>query len=248
MICGRPLWCTGPSKNSQMSIGSSRDRDSASRYSPEVRRSGLLFPIEEKHEVGSGRDLLFAKRVQHGEYRGNRRFVVTGRSRIEPPFRIDRLAVFGHRPRFAASLHRGRVERRLERRMRPRLRIHRLAVVVDVDPERARRARHGQRAVDDGRRAIHAEQLRLHAGGLQLVADVRGGPLDIRGIARAIGIGQQGREVAQDARAIGLAVARDDVGAGLRGEDGGQRDGDRTGHDQAVTRSHGGDYASLSAR
>jgi hypothetical protein len=78
--------------------------------------------------------------------------------------------------------------------------------------QRPRRAWNGQRREDEGRRAVHPQQFRLHAGGLHLVADVGGGALDVGRVTRAIRIRKHLGKLADDARGVGVAIARGHVG------------------------------------
>ena len=188
----------------------------------EVWRPSFLFAIEEEDEVRAGRHPALPESPKHWQERGNGRLVITGRSRVDPALWIDSSSVAWKWPGLAADLPRRRVERRLERRMRPLRRIDGLAVVVHVDAERARGARHDQLAIDDGRRPINTEQLGAHPDTLKLVADVGRGALDVLGVLRAIGIREERDEVAEDRRLMLLPVCARDIdaalGRGHRGE------------------------------
>ena len=130
----------------------------------QMRRSGLFFALEEKSDVRIDRDLARPQRVERCADGDDRRLVVSGRTRVEPPFGIEFL-IFGRErnvPPF--RFERRRTQRRFERiAADPFRRLDRLPVVMNVKDQRARRARRIDFAVDDGRRFGDFEQAGLDA-------------------------------------------------------------------------------------
>src|SRR5215813_140128 len=57
----------------------------------QMRRPGLFLALEEKSDVRINSDLARLQRVERGAYGDDRRFVVSARTRIEPPFGVEYL-------------------------------------------------------------------------------------------------------------------------------------------------------------
>ena len=100
--------------------------------------------------------------IERGGDRGQRRLVIAGGARVNPPFGID-LSGGGQRDHAAVLVERAVADHRLPRRRRPLLGIERLAIVVSVEDHGARRARRRDLAVHGRRRARDFQQPRLDA-------------------------------------------------------------------------------------
>ncbi len=179
----------------------------------EVRGAGLLLAIEEEDQVGRGRDAGLGERAKDREDGCDGRLVVTGRAGVDAPLGIDFLTGRRKGSRLTTGLHRRRVQRGLEGRVGPVGGVDGLPVVVDVDPQRPGGARDPELAVDDGRYAIHLQELGGDPDVDQLVANVLGGPPNVVQVGGPIGIGQELGEVVEDRGLVGLAVCAGDVGA-----------------------------------
>src|SRR5262249_8962119 len=81
----------------------------------QMRRPGLFFALEEKSDVRIEGDLARPQRVERGAYGDDRRFVVSARTRVEPPFGIELLAFCRERNVTTLRIERRRTERGLER-------------------------------------------------------------------------------------------------------------------------------------
>src|SRR5262245_22967435 len=127
-------------------------------------RPGLFFALEEKSDVRIDGDPIRPQRVERGAYGDDRSFVVTARTRVEPPFGIEFLIFGRERNVTPLRLERGRTESGLEGIAAvPYRRLDRLPVVVGVKDQRARRARRIDFAEDYGRRFVSSEQAGLDA-------------------------------------------------------------------------------------
>src|SRR5262249_6790628 len=62
----------------------------------QMRRPGLFLALEEKSDVRINSDLARLQRVERGAYGDDRRFVVSARTRVEPPFGVEYLT-FGRK-------------------------------------------------------------------------------------------------------------------------------------------------------
>ena len=143
------------------------------------------------------------ERVERRADRDDRRLVVGGRARVEPPLGLEPLHVraiggISVPPRSTRAVRSTGVN---GIGLLPRLRIDRLTVVVAVEQQRSRRPRHGELAVDE-RVAARLEQLRLEAARGEHAAEVLGVAPDVGTIRGDVGYRQQVDELLDDLRLV----------------------------------------------
>jgi hypothetical protein len=170
----------------------------ARQHLRQVGGARLLLALEEELQVHRARHAGRLQGVDGGQHRHDGGLVVAGGAPVEPPFRL-RLSggqsVQGHRA--AALLQRRRPQHRRPGRARPPALVHRLAVVVGVDDDRAPRARSRQLAVDDGRAALALQQARADAPPLHERHDVLGVALYVGPVRGQVRDGHQPGQLAQ---------------------------------------------------
>jgi hypothetical protein len=108
----------------------------------EIRRSGFLFAFEDDADVRGDRGRpLRIERIDRREQRDDRRLVVRGGASVDAPLGIDGALPRLERDRPAGRRVRHHNHRRERRLVRPLGRHDRLAVVMKIERERARRRR-----------------------------------------------------------------------------------------------------------
>ena len=103
----------------------------------ETIRPRLLLAFEDEDQVGGRWDAICGEGIEGREDRRQRCLVVAGRPTVDAPLGIDGLVGGGQGPRPTTDLDSRGVERRLPGWGAPLLRVDRLAVVVDIEAERA---------------------------------------------------------------------------------------------------------------
>jgi hypothetical protein len=183
----------------------------------QVRRPGLLLALEEELHVHRRPHAGVAERVERREGGGDGRLVVAGAAGVQAPLGAGGARPVGERHHAAAALERAVAQGGRERRRRPLGGRHRLAVVVGVEHHGAPRPRRAQLAVHGGRAAGRAlEQPQRDAAPGERGHDGVGVAADVRRVARHVGQGEEGGELAQHLVVVPGAPGADplDDGAG----------------------------------
>src|SRR5262249_35847508 len=107
----------------------------------EICRASFFFAFKRELDVRFHLQAGRADRIDRGQYRDDGRFVICSATRIKPPFRIERRTRAGPWNRLAIVFERLVAQRRSKRRRSPFFGIERLAIVMSVKNNSARRTR-----------------------------------------------------------------------------------------------------------
>ena len=126
-----------------------------------MARGRFLLSFEEHLEVHRLRGLRRFHGVDCGEDRHDRHLVVARRAGVDARFAIDAAAAGGNRDDLSADEQILVAQHWRPGWCRPLLRVERLAVVVRVEHQRARRTRRLELTIHCRRTTGHGEQLRI---------------------------------------------------------------------------------------
>jgi hypothetical protein len=165
---------------------------------PQVRRSGLLLPLEKKLEVHRKWNLCTAQGIDGGEQRHDGRLVVADRTAVHPPLRFDRES--RQRPvQIPCPVTHFRItDHRLPWIGLPLLRHHRLTVVMGIQDQGMLRPGRQELAEHRWWGTFHFQAPGPDSAFVHHLFQPSGVPQDVFGISRDVGDRHQVGELRDD--------------------------------------------------